>query len=298
MPRGDSLKSAAANKSQRAYEKTDLALKEMKGLNEAITFTSVARKAGVTTQYLYGHPELRQRIESAKNSAQPNLPVPAASSASNRVIISKLKERIQKLEQEVKEKDAQLSAVYTKLNQQLIQLRELDRLKDLCTNLEGRCKALELENKTLKVSGSPESIKPVTSLDGKRLEIQIQELGIPVNSTLRKAIQSSSEESVKNAIEAYRITAKVGNIYNPGGWLREAILGGWTVIQAGDLKGPTTDEQKSWLDWAQFKGLLVYSMRKNNGEIDACIRHNGKEISMPLHTAMEQYPMTENNYGE
>lgn len=44
-----------------------------------------------------------------------------------------------------------------------------------------------------------------------------------LNQTLKKTINSASEETVLNAIEAYKEALVTGKIERPGGWLKKAI---------------------------------------------------------------------------
>jgi hypothetical protein len=76
----------------------------------------------------------------------------------------------------------------------------------------------------------------VTSLDNRRarqsnisdeIKRQLKDLGIPLNSTLTKALKTTPEARVLNAIEAFKEAMTSDNIEKPGAWLKRAIEEGW-----------------------------------------------------------------------
>ncbi len=63
------------------------------------------------------------------------------------------------------------------------------------------------------------SRKPQTPATIPSIEQELEQLGIPLNSTLKKTLKAASEETVINAIEALKDQLSRQEIPNPGGWL-------------------------------------------------------------------------------
>ena len=57
------LAEAADRRSQRAVERARRAIRRLDKAGEPVSFRSVAREAGVSRQFLYGHDQLRGEIE-------------------------------------------------------------------------------------------------------------------------------------------------------------------------------------------------------------------------------------------
>ncbi|QVI26560.1 transposase [Mycolicibacterium neoaurum] len=81
------LRDAAERRHQDAVERATTALNTLATAGEVITFASVARQGGVSTDFLYREPVLRQRIQElrrrtpAVRSCQPAEPATGSSSA-------------------------------------------------------------------------------------------------------------------------------------------------------------------------------------------------------------------------
>ena len=67
MPRH--LLESAERRHREAVELATAALGKLSAAGEAITFASVAREAGVSTDFLYRDPESRQRIQELRATA-------------------------------------------------------------------------------------------------------------------------------------------------------------------------------------------------------------------------------------
>lgn len=80
----DQLIKAAKTRHDSATRKAESALREMSIQRLPITFASVARRAGVSTDFLYRHPVLRSKITSMRSSTigMPE-PRPAAEAANS-----------------------------------------------------------------------------------------------------------------------------------------------------------------------------------------------------------------------
>lgn len=72
------LQQAADRRSQRAVERTRRAIRRLDKAGEPVSFQSVAREAGVSRQFLYGHDRLRGEIERLRaarlEAAEPTIP--------------------------------------------------------------------------------------------------------------------------------------------------------------------------------------------------------------------------------
>lgn len=93
------LNAAAERRHHNAVERASAALAQLSKSGKAITFASVAREAGVSTDFLYRQSELRQRIEQLRSSrpgaaiASPSDDAEAAAStAAIRALSAQLKE--------------------------------------------------------------------------------------------------------------------------------------------------------------------------------------------------------------
>lgn len=67
-PVSDQLLRAAKTRHDTATGKAEAALREMSIQRLPITFAAVARRAGVSTDFLYRHPALRSKITSMRSS--------------------------------------------------------------------------------------------------------------------------------------------------------------------------------------------------------------------------------------
>ncbi|MBE9168096.1 hypothetical protein IQ238_11395 [Pleurocapsales cyanobacterium LEGE 06147] len=237
------LSAASEQKKQNALAATEKAIRKLQQEGKVISFKAVAREAQVSTSYLYKYSELKDCImklrEEQKRSGK--RVIPAASDNSKNRIIGHLKTRIKDLDAEITqlrkaneslagrafELESYESAVnrFREENQRLLQ--EIERLAD--ENSELRHK-LALDNLA--------PIKKVTSLKGKRtkapprpipdsVKIELTNLDIKINSTLRKLIRVNPEEIVLESIEALKYALSNQEIKNSAGWLAEGIKNRW-----------------------------------------------------------------------
>ncbi|GAA4293819.1 DUF6262 family protein [Mycobacterium paraffinicum] len=93
------LREAAHRRHQEATDRATTALARLSAAGKAISFASVAREAGVSTDFLYRQPQLRERIQQlrAPNTLRANIiaaddSAPAATSAPVRALSAQLKE--------------------------------------------------------------------------------------------------------------------------------------------------------------------------------------------------------------
>ena len=107
------LAEAADRRSQRAVERARRAIRRLDKTGEPVSFRSVARKAGVSRQSLYGHDQLRGEIERLRaahlEASQPTIPAVQRSSeaslkARNQILLDenrRLREEVDGLREEL-----------------------------------------------------------------------------------------------------------------------------------------------------------------------------------------------------
>lgn len=277
------LKSAAEQKKQQASENLEKAIRKLTQENKSITFANVAREAGLSVSYLYKYPEIKERIDSLRKQqlkvGKPSQPQ-KASDDSKAVIIYQLRERIKRLEAEVEG----LRRVNEGLAGRVYHLQgteELaERLKSENTQLKSENAELKQQLEESRISQVnlpvtlPENSK-VTSLDKKRsgrsdisdsVKQQLNLIGIKLNATLTKTIKSASEETILNAIKAFKEAMASSNIEKPGAWLKKAIEEGWIpneeIGQQSEL-----DVFREWYTLAYKKKLVLASQNTKDGII-------------------------------
>jgi hypothetical protein len=115
MP-AEPLAHAAAARHQRAVERAQHALRALDAEGAAISFQSVARRAGVSRQWLYTQPSLRRQVEALRDRGPAvTNGVPArqrASEASLRQRLEALRAENQRLREENQSLKAELAVAY------------------------------------------------------------------------------------------------------------------------------------------------------------------------------------------
>lgn len=234
------LKNAAVAKQQRAADGLDKAINKLIKSNEPMSFANVAREAGVSISYLYKYPEVKARVLELRQQQQqvgkPNK-IQTASDASKAVIINELRERIKKLEADLtglrKANEGMAGRLYQLHDMQVM----VERLK--AENEELKRQVGEQVKTPEEVDSNSISGSNVTSISQRSkssvsdaIKAELEQLNIPLNSTLTKRIKATTEERVLSAITALKDQLTKGEVTNPGGWLATAIQDGWTVAES------------------------------------------------------------------
>lgn len=224
-----------------------------------VSFSNIAKEAGVSVSYLYKYPEIKERIQQLRtqqeetNKASVSQP---ASDKSKMVIINQLRERIKKLEAERDGLRRAIEGLTGRLYQYQGMDEQLERFKventDLKQQLE-ECrpyaplpdsKVISLEKKRSKKSGGSDKIKS-----------ELDALKIKANSTLLKLIGQTPEEVVIRAIDALKGALTTSAVRNPSGFLVEAIRNTW-IPNEGFEKKAELDVFNKWYPLARSKKLV------------------------------------------
>ncbi len=122
------LAAAAKAKSEAKAEAAGQAIRRLVRRGEPVTFQSVQREAGVSHAFLYGHPDLRARIEHLRAQARPHKIPPAAGDSDNTLVLA-LTSQITNLKKQHRDETQALRAALEQAHGENLQLRrELTRL--------------------------------------------------------------------------------------------------------------------------------------------------------------------------
>jgi Family of unknown function (DUF6262) len=234
------LKTAAIAKQQRAAEGLDKAINKLIKSNEPMSFANVAREAGVSISYLYKYPAVKARVLELRQQQQqvgkPNK-LQTASDASKAVIINELRERIKKLEADLtglrKANEGMAGRLYQLHDMQVMVERLKAENEELKKQVGEQMKTPEEIDSSSMAGSNVTSISQRSTLSvSDAIKAELEQLNIPLNSTLTKRIKATTEERVLAAITALKDQLTKGEVTNPGGWLATAIQDGWTVAES------------------------------------------------------------------
>ena len=114
--RAEALRQAAQAKHQAATKRAEAALRKLIKSGEEINFRAVATAAGVSVDFLYRHPQLRQRIEHLRaTSTEGARGRHARARSDDRGVVVALTARLREARGEVAELKAQLAAAHGEL---------------------------------------------------------------------------------------------------------------------------------------------------------------------------------------
>ena len=237
----NTLKETQSARKEDAKNRVYQAIERLQKLNAKINFHTISREAQVSVSYLYKYPEIKQHIAElrSKHNSLPVKPVALPNSTSQGKVITRLQEKIKKIEKENKELKRKCEALAGQVYR--------------AHYLQAQIERLQQENEDLRTKfGEQEIAKIVTPIAQKRksksaipdqVKLEIDELGIELNTTLTKTIKSATEQTTLDAIEALKHQLNKQDIPNAGGWLNKAIKEGWTKPEI-TLQKSTKPEQK------------------------------------------------------
>lgn len=210
----ETLKKTQESRKQDCLERVYKAIERLQKIGAKINFHTVAKEANLSVSYLYKYPQLKQQVAQIRSqqSSMPVSPVAKPASSSHAKVVSRLKERIQGLEaqnQELRRKNEALAGqVYRVHYLQEQTERQQQTIKALEERIRG-CEPHKITQPETPFLSSPK----VASLDNKRLpkssaikkiQSELEKLGIRVNSTLSKLIKSAPEQVVLKAINTLK----------------------------------------------------------------------------------------------
>ena len=222
----NNLRTTQKQRQEDARNRVYKAIERLQKLNAKINFHTIAREAQVSVSYLYKYPEIKQQIGElrSKQNSLPASPVAKSNSTSHGKVVTRLQERIKKLEAENKELRRKCESLAGQVYR--------------AHHVQAQVERLQEQNERLKTElGEQEIAEKVTPIDKKRktksaiskdIQAELDNLGISLNPTLTKTIKGATEDTVLAAIEAFKDQLERKDIPNPGGWLNNAIKEGWT----------------------------------------------------------------------
>ena len=208
------LKKTQEARKQDTKNKVYKAIEKLHKRNAIINFHTVAREAQVSVSYLYKYPEIKQHIAELR-SQQNSLPkkiFAKTNSNSQGKLISRLKERIKKLEEEKKELKRKCEALTGQVYRFHHLQSQVERLQQHNEDLRSKLDNQEIAKKVTPIDKKRQSQSLITgnqniSSNKEPLEAvleSIRVIGVKVNNKLREEILSRDIEKVKLSIEAYK----------------------------------------------------------------------------------------------
>lgn len=247
----EGIRKSAQKKSQEAFEKVEKGIQQLIKDKQTINFNTVARASGVSKAWLYKQDEVKSRIEHLRNQCAQKGKTPKAVAASDKSkdsMIEKLRGRIKVLEAEIRDLRRQNEVAYG----QVLRVRDLER----------RIQQLETENTRLKEQSAKAGeidARVNGSTPAKDFTATLEKLGVPMNSTLQRAIENTPEGIVLSAIKALEESIAKGiGVKNPAGFLYKAITDAW---QPSEDFSKTSEiaEFNTWWAWAYSKSIVKAS---------------------------------------
>lgn len=116
------LTAAAKAKSQTKTDTAEQAIRRLIKRGEPVTFQAVGREAGVSHAFLYGHPDLRGRIERLRAQNRPIRAEPAPA-ATDSTLVSTLTSQINHLKKQNRQQVQALQAALERAHGENLDLR-------------------------------------------------------------------------------------------------------------------------------------------------------------------------------
>jgi hypothetical protein len=212
-----------------------------------------------------------------------SVPPQPSSDPPKQVIINQLRKRIKRLEISNQALSSQVESLQSQAS--LVQ-----SMQNYAEVLEAENVRLKAKNKWLKqqLLRSKRLSKKVLVTD--KIQTALAEVGLKLNPTLVKTIQSVPEETVLTAIEALRQALTIGAIERPGGWLKRAIEQCWEpntpLYQNTEVLSAQVFDQ--WFKLARSKGLVIASTKGENGKMYV-FNHEG--VQCLFEEMLAEYPI-------
>ena len=237
------LKQTQKQRQEDARNRVYQAIERLQKLNAKINFHTISREAQVSVSYLYKYPELKQYIAElrSKQNSLPVKPIAKPNSTSQGKVITRLQEKIKKIESENKELKRKCEALAGQVYRAHHLQAQIERLQQENEDLRNKLEEQEIAKKVTPIDkkrrsrsdGFPDpedcdKKRKTKSIISDKVQSELDELGIELNTTLTKTIKSASLTTILDAIEALKYQLTKQDIPNAGGWLNKAIKEGWT----------------------------------------------------------------------
>jgi Family of unknown function (DUF6262) len=264
------LNTASSRKKQEAQQKTEKAIEKLIQHQEKLSFANIARAAGVSVQYLYKYPELKERIQhlrSQQDTESKATNYQNRSEKSSQAIIQQMKNRVKTLDIERKTQAHEIEILTGRLYE-LHGVKQLaDRLKAENAELKQQLKIC-IDNQRglseINVSQIENSAKnELIESSINQIKSELENLAIKINATLAKLIIEAPPSAVMSAINALKEALVTTKVRNPSGFLVSAIKDSWIPNQnyQEKVKDNTFDE---WYELA-VSNQLVSAAKKSDG---------------------------------
>jgi predicted Zn-dependent protease len=116
------LNAAAKAKSQAKTSAAEQAIRALVKRSEPVTFQAVSREAGVSHAFLYGHQELRRRIQHLRAQARPG-PAPHQRTETTDTVVLTLTDQIDQLKKQHRQEIQALRAALEQAHGENLDLR-------------------------------------------------------------------------------------------------------------------------------------------------------------------------------
>jgi len=253
----NNLRTTQKQRQEDARNRVYKAIERLQKLNAKINFHTIAREAQVSVSYLYKYPEIKQHIAElrSKQNSLPLKPVAKRNSTSHGKVVTRLQDRIKKLEAENKELKRKCESLAGQVYRAHHVQAQVERLQEQNENLKGKLGEQEIAKKVTPID-TKRKTKSVTSggiqedadappVGASRVvRSELDELGITLNPNLNRTIKAATEETVLAAIEALKDQLTRRDVPNPGGYLNNAIKGSWTKAEPISKSKKTTPQSK------------------------------------------------------
>lgn len=279
----ETLRTTQKQRQENARNRVYKAIERLQKLNAKINFHTIAREAQVSVSYLYKYPEIKQQIAElrSKQNSLPVKPSAKANSSSQGKVITRLQEKIKKIEAENKELKRKSEALAGQVYRAHHLQAQIERLQQENENLKAKLGEQEIAKKVTPIDKKLRNTKKeieekktnfLSTISGQ-INSELDELGIELNTTLSKTIKSASESTILDAIEALKYQLTKQDIPNAGGWLNKAIKEGWTkpevIIQQSTkpeqkIVTATDKPEKKLVDLKKLKKLSNIFNQKND----------------------------------
>lgn len=264
------LQTASLKKKREAQEKTEKAIEKLIKCKKKLSFTNIAHEAGVSVQYLYKYPEIKQRIQYLRDQQNTESKIDSKrtrSEKSSQAIIQLLKNRVKALELERKNQKTEIEVLTGKLYELHGIQKFADRLKAENADLKQKLKKYQNHEQSSSLLNSPhqksDNESKLRESNSNKIKSELDNLAIKINSTLAKLIIEAPYEVVMEAINALSEALTNQKVRNPNGFLVSAIKNSWIPNQdyREKIKHNAFDE---WYELAVSKNI-VYAAKKLGG---------------------------------